>query len=51
MERVVRPGDVVLFPADTPQKITNVGENDLIFLVICYPRFIPESYLHLEHEL
>jgi mannose-6-phosphate isomerase-like protein (cupin superfamily) len=40
--------DVVSIPPDTPQRITNTGEEDLIFLAICTPRFTPECYRSLE---
>lgn len=40
----VRPGDVVFIPPDTPQRITNTGGSDLVFLVICTPRFTPACY-------
>ena len=40
----VRMGDVVIIPAMCNQKITNTGENDLIFLAICTPKFNTESY-------
>lgn len=40
----VGPGDVVLIPRSVPQRITNTGEGDLIFLAICTPRFVPEAY-------
>jgi mannose-6-phosphate isomerase-like protein (cupin superfamily) len=40
----VGPGDVVLIPSAAPQRITNMGEGDLIFLAICTPRFLPEAY-------
>ena len=36
---LVSPGDVVVIPPGTPQRITNVGSSDLIFLAICTPRF------------
>ena len=26
------------------QRITNTGEDDLIFLAICSPRFVPDAY-------
>ncbi len=42
--KVVRPGDVVIIPAGTPQQITNTGADDLIFYCICTPRFTPECY-------
>ena len=38
------PGDVVLIPAFERQRITNIGEEDLIFLAICTPRFAAENY-------
>ena len=44
----VSPGDVVLIPAETPQRITNTGRADLVFLAICSPRFRPEAYRDLE---
>ncbi len=44
----VHPGDVVLIPPDCPQRITNVGEKDLLFLAVCTPRFTPDSYEEVE---
>lgn len=44
----VGPADVVTIEADTPQKISNLGDTDLIFLAICSPRFVPENYIELE---
>jgi quercetin dioxygenase-like cupin family protein len=46
----VLPGDVVWIPPDCPQRITCLGETDLIFLVLCTPRFLPEAYENLENE-
>src|SRR5690349_6772529 len=40
----VGPGDVVLIPPSTRQRIANTGADDLIFLAICSPRFRPEAY-------
>ena len=40
----VGPGDVVIIPRSTPQCITNTGDEDLIFLCICTPRFVLEEY-------
>ena len=40
----VGAGDVVIIPRNTPQRITNTGDGDLIFLCICTPRFVPEEY-------
>lgn len=37
-------GDVVLIPPMCRQRITNIGEEDLVFLAICTPRFRQEAY-------
>ena len=44
----VGPGDVVLIPPGTPQRISNRGKADLIFLAICTPRFRPEAYENID---
>ena len=44
----VSPGDVVLIPRGTPQRISNTGKDDLVFLCVCTPRFRPECYEDLE---
>ena len=46
--QVVGPGDVVRIPPGVSQRIGNTGEEDLIFLAICTPRFRPECYRDLE---
>ena len=46
--RKVFPGDAVIIPANCPQRITNTGTTDLIFLALCTPRFKPENYRTLE---
>ncbi|MEM9208338.1 MAG: cupin domain-containing protein [Pseudomonadota bacterium] len=40
----VAPGDTVVIPAGTPQRITNTGDEDLRFQCLCTPRFRPEIY-------
>jgi mannose-6-phosphate isomerase-like protein (cupin superfamily) len=40
----VEPGDVVVIPAGTPQRISNTGDTDLVFYCICTPRFSPGCY-------
>lgn len=40
----VEPNDVVIIPAGVSQSIANIGQNDLVFLCICSPRFTPECY-------
>ena len=37
-------GDCVVIPARCRQRITNTGENDLVFLAICSPRFVADNY-------
>ena len=44
----VHPGDVVVIPADEPQRITNTGDSVLSFLCICTPRFAWSNYQRLE---
>ena len=44
----VGAGDVVVIPKGTPQRITNTGEEDLVFYCVCCPRFEPQSYQALE---
>ncbi|MFQ5994684.1 MAG: cupin domain-containing protein [Acidiferrobacterales bacterium] len=46
----VGPGDVVVIPADTAQRITNIGEGDLMFYCICTPRFEPSCYREVEDD-
>ncbi|MBN2125986.1 MAG: cupin domain-containing protein [Deltaproteobacteria bacterium] len=40
----VTEGDVVLIPPMCPQRITNIGSEDLVFLAICTPRFSKDVY-------
>ncbi|MFK7977435.1 MAG: cupin domain-containing protein [Halioglobus sp.] len=44
----VGPGDVVLIPAQQRQRIATVGDEDLVFLAICSPRFLPDAYVDCE---
>jgi mannose-6-phosphate isomerase-like protein (cupin superfamily) len=44
----VGPGDVVVIPANCPQRIANTGAVDLLFLAVCTPRFRPEAYEDLD---
>src|SRR5262249_7767574 len=43
----VAAGDIVLIPAGVPQRITNIGDTDLIFYCVCTPPFQQSAY----HEL
>lgn len=40
----VGPEDVVMIPPGVRQRICNIGEDDLVFLAVCSPRFRPENY-------
>jgi|SRR5579862_6690492 mannose-6-phosphate isomerase-like protein (cupin superfamily) len=44
----VGPGDVVVIPAGVRQRITNIGDHDLIFYCVCTPRFRQQNYRTLE---
>jgi len=44
----ITAGDVVTIPAGVPQRITNTGSGDLVFLCLCLPRFTPDGYEPLE---
>ncbi|QDT91796.1 cupin domain-containing protein [Gimesia algae] len=44
----VYPGDVVRIPPMTDQRITNIGDEDLVFLVICNPHFLKSCYIDTE---
>lgn len=48
--RPVAVHDVVTIPAGCPQRIRNTGEQDLVFLAICSPRFLPSNYRDLEPD-
>ena len=43
-------GDIVVIPAGVTQKITNIGETDLVFHCICAPRFTSDSYCGEEEK-
>jgi len=42
---IVSAGDVVRIPANVPQRITNIGDDDLVFLCVCTPRFVQSAYV------
>ena len=48
--RDVVPGDVLLIPPLVRQRIANTGTDDLVFLCVCSPRFLPEAYEDIEEE-
>ena len=47
---IVRQGDVVCIPKGIAQRITNTGEEDLIFICLCTPRFRFDAYENREDE-
>ncbi|WP_376695988.1 cupin domain-containing protein [Wenzhouxiangella sp. EGI_FJ10305] len=44
----VTVGDVVIIEPGRAQRIENDGDQDLVFLALCTPRFRPECYRDLE---
>ena len=44
----VRPGDSVTIPKHVAQRITNIGDTDLVFDCVCSPRFSEDCYTSLE---
>lgn len=42
--QIVNAGDVVVIPPEVRQRISNIGDNSLIFLAICSPRFEKSVY-------
>lgn len=46
----VTVGDSVAIPAGASQRITNVGDSDLLFHCVCSPRFTPAGYQLVETE-
>jgi mannose-6-phosphate isomerase-like protein (cupin superfamily) len=48
--QTVTPGDVVLIPPGCRQRITGMGNEDLVFLAICTPRFRPEVYENMDPD-
>ncbi len=48
--RQVSEGDVVFIQPEVPQRISNTGEEDLIFLALCTPRFEESAYIDLEDQ-
>ena len=40
----VNEGDVIVIQPQEAQKIENIGDQDLIFLAICTPRFEEKNY-------
>ena len=48
VSREVSAGDVVLIPPMCPQRIANIGTEDLVFLAICTPPFSDDVYEDIE---
>ena len=44
----VQAGDVVVIPPGVRQRITNTGNDDLLFYAICTPRFTAACYAALD---
>ncbi len=48
--QAVSSGDIVLIPQNCTQWIRNTGNNDLIFLVMCTPRFQVSHYCESDNN-
>jgi mannose-6-phosphate isomerase-like protein (cupin superfamily) len=46
----VGPDDVVLIPPGCRQRITNSGDEDLVFLAVCTPRFRSVNYEDIDPD-
>jgi len=46
--QAVASGDTVLIPSMCRQRISNTGQQDLVFLAICSPRFTTDAYEDIE---
>ena len=46
----VGPGDVVRIAPGKAQRITNTGDEQLIFYAVCAPRFNAHAYINLEQS-
>lgn len=46
----IAPGDSIAVPAQTPQRVSNTGDTDLVFYCVCIPRFTPDCYEPLEKD-
>ena len=44
----VAAGDTVRIPQQAAQCVINTGTEDLVFLCLCTPRFLPDCYTSLE---
>ena len=49
--RDVVAGNVVHIPAMCSQRITNTGEDDLVFLAVCTPRFTRSAYEDIQEKV
>lgn len=44
-------GDSLRIPENVPQRITNTGNEELVFMALCTPRFKTENYIDVEEQL
>ena len=48
--QTVTAGDLVVIPAQSRQRVTNSGTEDLVFLAICTPRFTDAVYEDVDDD-
>lgn len=46
----IEPGDRVLIPPGTAQRVTNEGDRDLVFYCLCTPAWDPDCYVSLGEQ-
>ncbi len=46
----VSGGDMIIIPAGYSQRITNIGNTDLVFFCVCTPKFTADCYCNEEAE-
>jgi mannose-6-phosphate isomerase-like protein (cupin superfamily) len=44
-------GDSLKIPVDVPQRISNEGPDELVFMALCTPRFKAENYYDVDDQL
>jgi len=47
-KQLMKPNSLIRIPSNTPQRITNNGDKDLVFLCVCVPAFSAENYESME---
>lgn len=46
--RIIKKNELIYIPQNVRQRIENIGDQDLIFLCICVPRFQQKNYQSIQ---